>query len=111
MPAYIPPFLGIYTSPADEVYIHGQLQYISNCRCSIYSFFGDTFLHGLTCRLNVRGDEFLAIVGEPGRFFPDAFRDGFRCFPYGRVSLHPLWRAVFSGSSHCRKSRMFGSSR
>ena len=30
----------IYTAWADEVYIRGQLQYIFNCQCSIYSFFG-----------------------------------------------------------------------
>ena len=55
MPAYIPPFSWIYISPADEVYIHWQLQYIFNCRCSIYSFFGYTILYGLFCLPGVRG--------------------------------------------------------
>ena len=65
-------FSWIYTASADEVYIHGQLQYIFNCRCSIYSFFGYTILYGLFRLPGVRGNEVLAAVDDadkPG-FFP-----------------------------------------
>ena len=57
-------FLGIYTSSAVAVYIHQQLQYIFNCRCSIYSFFGCTILYVLFRLLRVRGDEVLAAVDD-----------------------------------------------
>ena len=53
----------IYSS-AVAVYIHQQLQYIFNCRCSIYSFFGCTILYVLFRLLRVRGDEVLAAVDD-----------------------------------------------
>ena len=53
----------IYSS-AVAVYIHQRLQYIFNCRCSIYSFFGCTILYGLFCLLRVRGDEVLTAVDD-----------------------------------------------
>ena len=56
----------IYSS-AVAVYIHQQLQYIFNCRCSIYSFFVDTILYGLFCLSRVWGDEVLAAVDDAGR--------------------------------------------
>ena len=102
MPAYIPPFSWIYISPADEVYIHWQLQYIFNCRCSIYSFFGYTILYGLFCLPGVRGDEVLAAVDDAGKL---------GAFPPVELFFILYSGAVSSGFSHCRKSRMFGSSR
>ena len=57
-------FLRIYTASAVAVYIHQQLQYIFNCRCSIYSFFGCTILYVLFRLLRVRGDEVLAAVDD-----------------------------------------------
>ena len=40
------------------------MQYIFNCRCSIYSFFGCTILYVLFRLLRVRGDEVLAAVDD-----------------------------------------------
>ncbi len=57
-------FLRIYTASAVAVYIHQRLQYIFNCRCSIYSFFGCTILYVLFCLLRVRGDEVLTAVDD-----------------------------------------------
>ena len=57
-------FLKDIYSSAVAVYIHQRLQYIFNCRCSIYSFFGCTILYGLFCLLRVRGDEVLAAVDD-----------------------------------------------
>ena len=57
-------FLKDIYSSAVAVYIHQQLQYIFNWRCSIYSFFGCTILYGLFCLLRVRGDEVLAAVDD-----------------------------------------------
>jgi len=42
MKTFVLLFSWIYTSPVDEVYIHGQLQYIFNRWWSIYSFFAST---------------------------------------------------------------------
>ena len=60
-------FLKDIYSSAVAVYIHQQLQYIFNCRCSIYSFFVDTILYGLFCLSRVWGDEVLAAVDDAGR--------------------------------------------
>ena len=57
-------FLKDIYSSAVAVYIHQQLQYIFNCRCSIYSFFGCTILYVLFRLLRVRGDEVLAAVDD-----------------------------------------------
>ena len=57
-------FLKDIYSSAVAVYIHQQLQYIFNWRCSIYSFFGCTILYGLFCLLRVRDDEVLAAVDD-----------------------------------------------
>ena len=64
MKTFVLLFSWIYTASVDEVYIHGQLQYIFNCRCSIYSFFGYTILYGLFRLPGVRGDEVLAAVDD-----------------------------------------------
>ena len=95
-------------STADAVYIHFS-KVLSCTACSACRAFGAMrfwprlmMQASLGCLPGVRGDEVLAAVDDAGKL---------GAFPPVELFFILYSGAVSSGFSHCRKSRMFGSSR